>query len=111
MTPGLVHLFFIVSGACLMAHILLSQLLRILVKWNSPLAMELFAIPRTAFSSSSAARLFKLKYFLPWVAAPATMAEQSSFVHSIFWLTRIAGLLFPMFMVAFFISLAIVATP
>ena len=110
MTPELVRLLFISAGACFMAHILLSQFLRILVKWNSPLAMELFATPRTNLSKSSAVRLLNVKYFLPWVAAPATMAEQAGSTRFMFLLTRIAGLLFPVLILTFFVSLTVIAT-
>ena len=101
---------FLASGCAMMAHIVLSQVLRILVEWNSPLAMARSAVPNGPLAPDWGFRLLRVKYFLPWVAAPTGMNTKPFLTRLIFWCTRITGILFPLFMLAFFAGAFVVAT-
>jgi hypothetical protein len=84
------------------AHILLSQLLRILVKWRSPLAMNLFAVPNAPIAPDLGFRLLRTKYFLPWQPAPTGMEDQPLYVRVVFWSARLTGMAAPLLILAFF---------
>ncbi len=93
---------FLIAGSCMMAHLVLSQILRALVRWKSPLAMELFAVPNAPLVPDLGVRLLNAKYFLPWVPAPIPMNIQPPSVRLVFWLTRATGAAFPLVMLAIF---------
>ena len=94
----------------MMAHVILSQVLRVFVQWKSLLAMELFAVPNAPLAPDWGFRLLRAKYFLPWTPSPTGMKNESLLTHLIFWLTRITGAAFPLVMLAFFAGAFVVAT-
>jgi hypothetical protein len=101
---------FLIGGSCMMAPLVLSQVLRVLVRWKSPLAMELFAVPNAPLAPDWGFRLLNAKYFLPWVPAPIHMNSQPLSVRLVFWSTRATGAAFPLVMLAFFASAFLIAT-
>ena len=96
MHPQLTFLLFQIGGVALVAHIILSQVLRVIVGWNSPLAIELFAVTSVPSIPVLGFRLFNARYFLPWVPSPIDMQAQSFPTGLVFWLTRITGAIFPL---------------
>lgn len=90
------------GGIFMMAHLILSQVLRVLVQWKSPLAIELFAvIPNAALGVPDfGVRLLNAKYFVPWIPSPVGMNAQPLPIRLVFWLTRIAGLACPLLWLA-----------
>ena len=90
------------AGASLMAHLALSQWLRVLIQWRSPLAMELFAVPNAPIAPDWGFRLLRAGYFLPWCPQPIAMRDQPLLVRLVFWLTRFTGAATPVLMLAFF---------
>jgi hypothetical protein len=98
------------GGAAMMAHVILSQVLRLLVQWRSALALELFAVPNATLGAPDwGIRLLNAKYFLPWVAAPSGLNAQPVSTRIVFWLTRLTGAAFPLLMLAFFAAAFLVA--
>jgi hypothetical protein len=101
---SLMETLFKLAGLSMLAHLLLSQLLRLLVKWNSELAMELFAVPNAPLMPDVGLRLLRVRYFLFWQAEPDAMREESTLARLAFFTARITGFAFPAFMLAFFTS-------
>ena len=99
-------LFYLGSGLVVAAGVLSNTLLRQLSE-DVPMVAELFALPnawlgpRPSWTSASVPVL-RAKYFLPWVAAPARMAEQPWAVRATFWSARLTGAASPVAMIAFF---------
>jgi hypothetical protein len=90
------------AGASLVAHLALSQWLRVLIQWRSPLATELFAVPNAPIAPDWGFRLLRAGYFLPWRPQPIAMLEQPLSVRLVFWLARLTGAATPVLMLAFF---------
>ncbi len=90
-----------VAGYAMLAHIALSLGLRKLIQWNSPLAVELFAVPNAAITPDWGFRLLPVRYFLLWRPAPPGMGDQSTITRSVFWFTRITGAAVPILLLSF----------
>jgi hypothetical protein len=101
---------FQVAGVAMVAHVVLSQVLRFMVGWKSSVALELFAVPNAPLVPDLGVRLLNAKYFLPWVPSPIAMHSQPFFTRLIFWLTRITGPLFPLAMLSIFVGAFVIAT-
>lgn len=104
-----IEVFFYAAGGAMAAHIVSSQLLRAMVGWGSPLAMELFAVPNAPAMRDVGFRLLSAKYFLPWTAAPSAMKQQTSATRWMFMLARVSVAAFPILMLSFFGAAAYVA--
>jgi hypothetical protein len=89
------------AGYMMLTHIVLSLVLRKMVQWNGPLAMELFAVPNAPIAPDWGFRLLRVKYFLPWRPAPAEMDHESPIARLVFWVTRITGAAVPVLLLAF----------
>jgi hypothetical protein len=92
---------FELAGASLVAHVLLSQLLRVLVRWQSPLAMGLFAVPNAPIAPDLGFRLLRARYFWPWSPQPLAMSHEPFGVRIIFWCARLTGAATPLLALAF----------
>src|SRR6266702_6612450 len=92
------------GGASFMVHIFSSQLLRALVRWRSPLAMDLFAVPNAPIAPDWGFRLLRAKYFLPWRPAPDALKQEPILTRLVFVLASFSGLAMPVLMLLFFAS-------
>jgi hypothetical protein len=88
---------FALAGVALVLHCALSVILRALLGWQSPLALELFA------ATIAIPALLDAKYFVPWNSAPAQMQHQSPLVRVLLLLTRISGAAVPVLLLAFLV--------
>ncbi len=95
---------FKAAGYAMLAHLALSQLLRALVKWNSPLAIELFAVPNAPIAPDWGFRLLRVRYFLPWRPAPDALKQEPILTRLVFVLASFSGLAMPVLMLLFFAS-------
>ena len=77
----------------MMAHLVLSQIVRYRIGWSSDLAMDLFAVPNSAISPDYGFRLLRLKYWPFWLETPDEMAWEGAVTRSLLWLTQVSGLL------------------
>jgi hypothetical protein len=102
MGTDVLFLLFEAAGAAMLTHIVLSQLLRFLVKWNSPLAAELFAVPNAAIAPDWGFRLLRVRYFVPWRSGPTQMHSAPFVTKLVFFVTRITGLAMPILVLSFF---------
>jgi hypothetical protein len=101
-------LLFIAAGCALMANIALSLWLFSALR-EEPVARELFALPNAWLGPRPARpQLLRLKFSVPWVAAPPSMAHQPFLVRSAFQVARVAGAAFPCLIAAFFMGAFIV---
>jgi hypothetical protein len=110
---GIMDTLFVVfgiAGGAVFAHIALSQLLRALLRWNTPLALELFAVPNAPLAPDSGFRLLRVGYFLPWRPAPSAMQQQPLVTRILFLATRIMGLAGPVLILTFFAGAFYVGT-
>jgi len=89
----------------MVAHVVLSQLLRFLVRGNTSLAAELFAVPNAPIAPDVGFRLLRARYFLFWLSGPEEMSSQPLLDRVIFFLTRISGFGMPLFMLSFFAAM------
>jgi hypothetical protein len=95
---------FIAAGCALMANITLSLWLFSVIG-GEPIARELFARPNAWLGPKPPRpQLLRLKFSLPWVAAPPDIAKQPLSVRSAFQVARIAGAAFPCLVAAFFVG-------
>ena len=93
MEPDVPKVLMVLAGFSMMAHVLLTILLRLLVRAGEPGFDKLFASP--VFGSLLGTPWYlQSKYFLPWVAAPTELGERSRPVVALFWAARLAGALF-----------------
>jgi hypothetical protein len=95
MPSVLLNLIFDLAGAALILHVVLSTALRALLGRKTQLAHQLFT------SRIAILAFLDARYFLPWRAAPAQMKNQGFPVRLLFSLSRIAGMAFPLLMLAF----------
>ena len=95
---------FTLAGWSMGLHILLSLAVYASLR-GSPLAEALFTLPNKwagAPPTYLALRLMRAKYFLPWVASPAGLRDQSLRVKVAVWAARATGCAFPLLILAFF---------
>jgi hypothetical protein len=102
MQTNVIFVLLELAGVSLVAHLVLSQLLRVLIQSRSPLAMELFAIPNAPIAPNWGFRLLRAEYFWPWRPQPSAMRAQPLRVRLIFWSARLTGAATPALMLAFF---------
>ncbi len=95
---------FVSAGCAMIANIVLSLWLFSSLR-DEPIARDLFARPNAWLGPSpSRPQLLRLRFSLPWVAAPSGMAKQPFIVRCAFNLARITGAAFPILIAAFFVS-------
>jgi hypothetical protein len=70
-------------------HVICSIGLRCYVRQRSPMFPELFAEP--ALSRGIGPWLLRVRYFFPWVPAPALLTQEKSLVRYLFWGARLGG--------------------
>ena len=100
---------FSLSGVSMMAHLVLSQLRRLSLKWNSPLALELFAVPNAPLAPDWGFRLLRVRYFRFWRRSPDEMRSEPMLTRLLFVATQISGCAFPVCMLAFLAGAFILA--
>jgi len=89
------------GGYAMFAHLVLSLVLRKLLQWNSPLSLELFAVPNAPFAPDIGFRLLRGRYYLLWRPAPSDMAGQPMLAKALFFLTRVTGAAVPVCLLSF----------
>jgi hypothetical protein len=79
---------------------------------NESICEQLFALPNSFLGTRPrylSLQLLRLKFYLPWVKAPLEMDSQAGWIRLAFWLARISGTSFFIVIIAFFVSLFVVA--
>lgn len=89
MIPAPLYALFQLIQFGLVVHVLCTIALRFYVRIRNPVFPALFAEP--VLNKGVGSYLLRLKYFLPWVPAPAQLAQEKSLVRILFWGARLGG--------------------
>lgn len=79
-------------------HVICTIALRFYVRMRSPVFSSLFAEP--ALNKGVGPYLLRIKYLLPWIPAPALLAQEKSLVRIFFWGARLGGTILAFSLVA-----------
>lgn len=71
------------------SHVLCTIALRFYIRMSNSMFPELFAEP--VLNKGMGPWLLRAKYFIPWVSAPALLAQEKSLVRIFFWGARLGG--------------------
>ncbi len=100
---GDIEAWFNLGGWSLGIHVLLSQLLRYRIGWNSDLTAALFAVPNSAISPDYGFRLLRVAYWRFWRSAPQGMEEEGGLSRLMFFFAQLSGCLVPIGLLAVFV--------
>lgn len=98
------ELFFTISFFMFGLHLIFSFILLGMISDRS-LVQEMFAVPnKWAGTEKYGIYLLKIKYFIPWLDAPKSFGGEATIIHFLFWVSRIAGTVFIISILAFLAS-------
>jgi len=103
------EMIFKIAGWGMGVHVALSVLLLAILR-NDPLVDKLFALPNAWLGPRPrllSLRWLRAKYFLPWITAPGSMAQQPLLVQGLFSVSRLTGAAFSCLMVVFLVMLLV----
>lgn len=91
------------SGVMMTLHIVLSYLLRFLIRGNSKLDAILYIEPNRLLGTPHVFRMIRAKYFLLWKSTPDELLSESITAQIVFMFARLAGVLFLVLLLIFFV--------